>query len=717
MKQVLLSSGKIAIEEVPDPQEVENKVLVKVEFSCISAGTELAGITSSGKSLLKRAIAQPEKVKKVIDLALDKGISNTKDFIARQNSNSFTMGYSAAGTVIGVGKGIKKLKVGDRIACAGLGYASHAELVTVPENLAVIVPPEVEMSHASTVTLGAIALQGIRRAKPTIGETFVVIGLGILGQYTTQLLKANGCHVIGLDLESKRIELALSLGMEKGVYSSGSEAIQEIFELTGRVGVDGVIITASSASDEIISNAFQMCRKKGRVVLVGDVGLNLSRGDFYKKEIDFLISTSYGPGRYDNDYEERGNDYPIGYVRWTENRNMGEFLRLIANNSIKVDPLISKIYELVDAPTAYKSFHVEGENPVIVLLKYAVNVVSTPTVKIEYPLHSGNSANKVNLAVIGAGGFATSMHLPNIKSLSNLYNLHAVMTTHGHSATNVAKQFGAKYATTDYHSILKDPDIHAVIICTRHNLHERLVVEALEAGKHVLVEKPLAVSPGQLDSIISFIQKADNPSPILLTGFNRRFSPHIVKLKKHLANRRNPMIINYRMNAGYIPLDHWVHSPEGGGRNIGEACHIYDLFTHFTEAKIVSITANCIIPSNDYYSSADNFLTTLTFEDGSIATLTYTAMGSKGFPKEQMEIFCDGNVLTLNDYREISISGSNQKVKKSKRIEKGHYEELSEFAKTIKNGGAWPIPLWQQYQATKISLSVEEILKSNIVFK
>jgi predicted dehydrogenase/threonine dehydrogenase-like Zn-dependent dehydrogenase len=717
MKQVLLSNGKITIEKVPDPQEIDNKVLVQVEFSCISAGTELAGISNSGTSLVKRAIAQPEKVKKVVNLALEKGILNTKDFIARQNSTSFTMGYSAAGKVIGVGRGIKKLKVGDRVACAGLGHASHAELITVPENLAVIVPPEVESSHASTVTLGAIALQGVRRAKPTLGETFVVFGLGILGQYTAQLLKANGCHVIGLDLESKRIELALSLGMDKGVYSSGSEAIQTILELTGRIGADGVIVTASSASDEIISNAFQMCRKKGRVVLVGDVGLNLNRGDLYKNEIDFLISTSYGPGRYDNSYEVMGNDYPIGYVRWTENRNMGEFLRLISSNSIKVEPLISKIYELEDAPAAYKSFHTGGENPVIVLLKYAIDKMSMPSVRIENPLHSGNSADKVNIAIIGAGGFATSTHLPNIKSQSNAYNLQAVMTTHGHSATNVAKQFGAKYATTDYHSILRDPDTHAVVICTRHNIHARVVVEALEAGKHVLVEKPLAVCQDQLDSVISFTQKTENPLPVLLTGFNRRFSPHIMRLKQHLASRRNPMIINYRMNAGYIPLDHWVHSPEGGGRNIGEACHIYDLFTYFTEAKIEKISASSITPNNDYYSSTDNFVTTLTFEDGSIANLTYTSMGSKRFPKEQMEIFCDGTVLTLNDYREVLISGNNEKGRKSKRTEKGHHEELYEFAKTIKSGGAWPIPLWQQYQATEISLSIEEILKTNIDFK
>jgi predicted dehydrogenase/threonine dehydrogenase-like Zn-dependent dehydrogenase len=713
MKQVLLSNGNITVEEVPDPQEFNNKVLVKVEFSCISAGTELAGISSSGTSILKRAIAQPEKVKKVIDLALEKGVLNTRDFIARQNSTSFTMGYSAVGKVIAVGSGIKKLKVGDRVACAGLGHASHAELITVPENLAVIVPSEVESSHASTVTLGAIALQGVRRANPTLGETFAVIGLGILGQYTTQLLKANGCHVIGLDLEEERVDLALSLGMEKGVYSSGSEAIQTIHQLTDRVGVDGVIITASSNSDEIVSSAFQMCRKKGRVVLVGDVGLNLKRADFYKNEIDFLISTSYGPGRYDTNYEELGNDYPIGYVRWSENRNMGEFLKLIANKRIKVDPLISMIYELDDAPNAYKSFHEGSEKPIIVLLKYAINPESKPTVRIEYPVQSDHSADKINIGVIGAGGFATSMHLPNIKSLSNFYNLQAVMTTHGHSATNVAKQFGAKYATTDYHSILKDPDIHAVLICTRHNIHEKLVVEALNAGKHVLVEKPLAVSQDQLDSVISFTQKAESPLPVLLTGFNRRFSPHIRKLKKHLAGRRNPMIINYRMNAGYIPLDHWVHSPEGGGRNIGEACHIYDLFTYFIEAKIKTISAYSIAPDNDYYSCSDNFMTALTFEDGSIASLTYTAMGSKGFPKEQMEIFCDGNVLTLNDYRKVSICGSIKKDMKSKRIEKGHYEELSEFAKTIKHGGEYPIPLWQQYQATKISLTVEDILMSN----
>jgi len=712
VKQILLNSGSLVVEQVPDPQPARNKILIQVQYSCISAGTELAGIDSSGTSLLKRALAQPEKIFKVYDMAKSNGLLATRDAIKRQSSTSYPMGYSAAGSVIDVGANVKGFKVGDQVACAGAGFASHAEIINVPEKLSVLIPPDVVLKEASTVTLGAIALQGVRRANPTIGETFVVFGLGILGQIAAQLLRANGCKVIGIDLLGDRLKLALDLGMLSGVDPQSKDKINEVKRIHGLHGVDGVIITASSSTDQIISDSFQMCRKKGRVVLVGDVGLKLNRGDFYKNEIDFLISTSYGPGRYDDSYELEGNDYPLGYVRWTENRNMGAYLELIRNKNIQITPLISNIFPLQEAAQAFASFRDSNSNAIINLLEYDTTDTYSPKFKTEYFV-SKSSNSKVGISIIGAGGFASSMHLPNILHLSKDYELKGVMTSKGHNATNVAKQFNAKFATTDYSSILEDPETDAVIIATRHDIHEKITIEALKAGKHVLVEKPLSINQKQLNTIVEFIEQNQVNSPILMTGFNRRFSPLVQKIKSMIVKRSHPIIINYRMNAGYIPLDHWVHSEQGGGRNVGEACHIYDLFTFLTDAKVTKIEAQAVAPGNSYYSPYDNFTSILKFEDGSIASLTYSAMGAKEYPKEKMEIFCDGMVMSLNDYKELKIVGSEKYHSGSKRIQKGHREELAALASAIKSGGAWPIPFWQQRQATEISFRIEKILRQS----
>jgi len=719
MKQVLVRQGTVAVEEVPVPGVEPGTLLVRVDHSCISAGTEMSGVKSAGTPLWKRALRRPQAVMKVVEMAATQGISRTRHVIEGKLTSGSPTGYSAAGTVIDVGDGVDDLHVGDRVACAGAQCAHHAEVIRAPRNLVARVPEGLSLAPASTVTLGAIALQGVRRASPTLGETFVVIGLGLLGQLVSQLLKANGCRVIGTDLDSERIKLAESLGVDVGIRPGGGTDIEQIVRLTDGIGADGVIITAATPSNDVVSTAFKMCRKKGRVVLVGDVGLTLNRADFYAKELDFFISTSYGPGRYDRSYEEEGCDYPVAYVRWTENRNMTEYLRLLADGAVNVAPLIDSVVAIENAADAYASLEPAGgsSRPLIVLLQYPESSqVEGATARIvANRLASPARAGAVRLAVVGAGNFAKGMHLPNLQSLGELYSLRAIVSRSGHNATAVARQFGAGYATTDYQAVLADPEIDAVLIATRHHHHAAMVLEGLRAGKHVVVEKPLALSGTELTEISAFYEsvKETQEQPILLTGFNRRFSPHTQLLSERVRNRTNPLILNYRMNAGYIPLDAWVHGAEGGGRNIGEACHIYDLFVFLTGSRAVDVVARTIRPETGYYTHHDNFVATVTFADGSLATLTYTALGTREHPKESLESFVDGQVLVLDDYRKTEIRGHDGQGLRTKTIEKGHSEELKRFAQVIQQGGEWPIPLWQQFEATQISFRVEREIRAN----
>jgi len=621
-------------------------------------------------------------------------------------------GYSAAGIVLEVGAGVGDFRSGDRVACAGAQCAYHAEVIRVPRNLAVPIPDELGFEDASTVTLGAIALQGVRRAQPTLGETFVVIGLGILGQLAVQILRANGCRVIGTDLDPQRVQLARTLGMDVGLPVDGEPDIEEMARLTDGIGADGVIITAATSSDAVMSAAFQMCRKKGRVVLVGDVGLHLNRADFYAKELDFFISSSYGPGRYDRIYEEQGLDYPVAFVRWTENRNMAEYLHLLMEKKVLVAPLVSATYALDQAPAAYEPLR-HGSRPLIVLLSYTSARENGIQDRVIRNLRTKPTAGgRVRVAVIGAGSFAKGTHLPLIRELRKDYHLQAVVSRTGHNAAVAARQFGASYATTDYAQVLSDPDVDAVLIATRHHLHAAMTLQAIEKGKHALVEKPLALERAELEAIRNFFDALPNArqAPVLLTGFNRRFSPFSTRIKELVDRRTNPMIMNYRMNAGYIPLDHWVHTEEGGGRNRGEACHIYDLFTYLTDSRVSAVEAQALAPATGYYGRSDNFVATLRFADGSVATLTYTALGPRDYPKEQLEVFVDGKALALEDYRRLRVAGARRGGMSSRLPEKGHRHQLLAFARTVREGGEWPNPLWQQLQATDIALAVEELL-------
>jgi predicted dehydrogenase/threonine dehydrogenase-like Zn-dependent dehydrogenase len=706
MKQVLIQKGEILLENVPKPSIDKNEILVKNSYSCISIGTELNGIKSTSIPLWKKALNNPDKVKEVFKLALNTGLSKTFNIVEGIKDTKYPTGYSTSGIVVEVGAQIKDIMPGDRVACAGAQSAFHAEYISVSRNLCVKIPENVSLDEASTVTLGSIALQGVRRAEPTLGEIFVVIGLGILGQITAQILKANGCKVIGIDIHNTKIKLAKSLGID---YCLDPEDLNDkinIQRLTNGIGADGVIITAASNSNEIMSKAFHFCRKKGRVVLVGDVGLNLNRGDFYVKEIDFRISTSYGPGRYDPLYEVKGIDYPIAYVRWTENRNMLEYLNLISTKKVIINKLISNYFELDEASNAYNFLKNNSQSTTIALFKYDVEVNSNSTLQI---VHSKElKKDIINIALVGAGNFANSVHLPNLKKLKNYFNIHTISSKSGLSAKLSADKFNAQFCTTSFEDILSNDEIDAVIICTRHNLHSEMALKALKAGKHVLLEKPTALNLNQLSQIDKFFKSNTNDlKPLLLTGYNRRFSPHILKIKKIINNRTSPLIINYQMNAGYIPLDHWVHSEEGGGRNIGEACHIYDLFTFLTNSKIKKVNTNFMDSQTKYYSKFDNFITTITFKDGSIGNLIYSANGNKSVSKEKLTICVDGKHLELDDYKLLNIYDKTSTIFKTKYQEKGQTEELIEFANAIKTG-IWPIPWWQQYQVAEVSFLIDD---------
>ncbi len=720
MKQVLIRRGLVTVDEVPAPLIEPGHVLVEVAYSMISSGTEISAVEGTGKKLIKRAIEQPEKVAQLMEHLLNHGIKKTVTKVQSRLDAALPSGYSCSGIVIQVGEGVENIRPGDRVACAGAGIANHAEIVLVPRNLLVKVPDNCDLKAAASMTLGSIAMQGVRRADIRMGEMVAVIGLGLLGQITVQLLKASGCRVIGFDLDARRIRLAEELGADKAFLSNEVDTLKEVMHFTGGHGVDATIITAANQSNEIVQQAMNITRKKGKVILVGDVGLGLKRSPFYEKEIDFQISCSYGPGRYDEHYEGQGLDYPYAYVRWTENRNMQEYLRLIAEGRVKVDPIIEREYDISEASHAYEEL--QGENrPLAVLLRYSISDEQSMGKKLsrKIVLRSKLVSGKIGIAVVGAGDFAKNMHLPNLQELSDLYHIRAIVSATGSNAKATAEQYGADYATTNYEDVLNDPEVHAVLICTRHNLHAQQVIGALKAGKHVYCEKPLALTEEELESIISCygFSLADykagkakviesDADPIQTVGFNRRFSPAATRAGEILKDRTNPLMIIYRVNAGYIPLDNWVHGVEGGGRVIGEACHMFDLFNYLTGAEVESVDVSSISPATDHVSSRDNLVATLKYADGSVCTLIYTASGSPEMSKEYIEIYCDGKTLIVDDFKELRIHGSSAKGWKGAQ-DKGHLRELEAFGCSLRGSNRWPIPLEELISATEISFLVE----------
>jgi predicted dehydrogenase/threonine dehydrogenase-like Zn-dependent dehydrogenase len=698
VKQVLVRGGAVAVEDVPAPGVQARSILVRVEWSCVSVGTELSSVAMSGLPLYRRALKQPEQARRVLEIARNEGFVRTYKRVRGQLAAGLPTGYSAAGVVVEIGEDVAGFKVGDRVACAGAGIANHSELIVVPVNLAVKVPDTLGLDDASTVTLGSIALQGVRRATPTLGETVGVLGLGILGQLTVQLLLANGCRIVASDVDPVRIALAV----EHGAGDGGRDFPSRARALTDGFGVDAVIVTAATPSSEVVHQAAQACRKKGRVVIVGDVGLDLRRSDLYEKELDVVISTSYGPGRYDPVYELEGRDYPIGYVRWTENRNMEEYLRLLATGAVSLERLPQERRDVDEAPAAYEALKREGDRPMLVLLSYPeredAQVRTTPLRRA--PARPG----RIRVALVGAGAFAQGSHVPNLVGLRGAFELRCVMSRTGSVAKAVAERTDAAYATTDYAQVLSDDEVDLVLIATRHDLHAQLALDALHAGKNVFVEKPLALDEQGLTAIETFYAGRDGP--LLMTGFNRRFSPAVVRARALLAGRASPLVADYRMNAGYVPPDHWVHGPEGGGRNVGEACHVYDVFDALTQAGVASVTARSIAPGGRFLAN-DNFVATIAYEDGSVCALTYTALGHRDHPKERLEVFADGSVLTLDDYKSLSVTGSGDGWRAATQ-QKGHREELEALAAALREGGPWPISLEEQLRAMRIAFAVEE---------
>jgi threonine dehydrogenase-like Zn-dependent dehydrogenase len=599
MIQAIIKKGRVLPEVVPAPMVSKGSVLIKVVNSCISAGTELSAVASSGKSLIKKALEQPENVKKVIKMVNCDGLALAYAKIMGRLDLGSPTGYSISGIVLAVGEGIENIKVGDQVAAAGAGIANHSEYVDVPRNLVVRIPIGLDFKSASTIALGGIAMQGVRRADLRLGEMAVVVGAGSIGLLAVQMLKLSGVRVAVSDLDERRLEIARELGAELILNPSRENIVEMVNNWSGAHGADAVLFTAATSSSDPLSESFQMVKKKGRVVLVGVSGMEIKREDIYPKELDFLISTSYGPGRYDRNYEEKGKDYPYAYVRWTENRNMTEYLRLIHNGSIKLDSLIDAIYPIEQVTEAFESFKKSENKPLMVLLDYGLPELSQLETNLSHhrKVVLQNSPVKkdiIKIALVGVGGFATGMHLPNIIKLSDKYRLAAVMDRSGQKAKAIAHQYKANYATTNYDDILNDSEVDLVLIATRHDSHASLVLEALQAGKNVFVEKPLATNQEELDKIKTFYE-SDNPNkPVLLTGFNRRFSKYIVEIKKYTDQRINPLLIRYRMNAGYIPIDHWVH--ENGGRIIGEACHIIDLATAMINSTIISICVESLNP-------------------------------------------------------------------------------------------------------------------------
>jgi predicted dehydrogenase/threonine dehydrogenase-like Zn-dependent dehydrogenase len=638
--------------------------------------------------------------------------------LSELDDQGWNVGYSAAGEVIAIGDGVSDIQPGDFVACAGAGFANHADYVCVPRNLTCKIPKGCSTTAAATTTVGTIALQGVRRAETQLGETICVIGLGLIGQITVQLLKASGCCVIGADLNGSRVERAIENGMDAG-NADVEQLKQLVRDATGGYGVDRTIITAATKSDAVINLAMEVTRSKGRVVIVGDIGLNVQRSHFYRKEIDLVMSTSYGPGRYDRGYEIDGNDYPLSYVRWTLNRNMGAYLDLIASGKVDADGLIDKTIPVINAPQAYDELaNNPDDSPLGVLIHYPDDGTDLPEppdgTRIRIRGHRKAQQGPIRYALVGAGAFGTCMLYPQMGRVKNGFQIEAVVSKDTTRGGNFARANRIATLTTDLQDVLDDPQIELVVIATRHYEHADQVVRCLESGKHVFVEKPLALTWEELDRIVAVYEKL-TPKPLLMVGFNRRYSPAISALKKAISNRRSPLVINYRLNGGYIPLDHWVQDKQGGGRNLGEACHMYDVFRSLSGATVSSITARAIDPGALPYTKNDNFCASITYDDGSLAHLTYTAMGPKeGMAKERIEVFCDNDAYVIEDFKELYHCSGKAVVWQNSEPDKGHFEEMRQLGEAIAGREHDLINFNELIETSAVALHIEDQIQGKV---
>ena len=706
MKQVLqnMRDGKTTVTEVPVPTPHTGQALVKVAASLVSAGTERMLVEFGEKSLLGKARSRPDLVHQVVDKMKREGALPTLQAAFNRLDQPMALGYSSAGTIVALGDGMEGFKVGQRVACAGGGYAVHAEYDLVPRLLLTPLPESMDFESAAFTTLGAIALHGFRLADPQIGENVAVIGLGLLGLLAGQIAAAAGCLVFGIDTNPQRVALAASLGLSACLRDQAVDSAQAF---TLNRGFDVVLICADTPSNDPVELAALIARDRARIVATGAVGLTFPRKIYYEKELSFVNSRSYGPGRYDASYEENGRDYPVGYVRWTEARNFQAVVDLMAGGKLKVAPLITHRFPIEKAAAAYEVITGKKKQVFLgVLLTYPLDTSPGSRV-IRFNVQPSKREGLVTLGVLGAGLFANATLLPAIRKIPGI-QLAGIASAGGLHAQHSARKFGFAYAASSDDEILTDPNINTVAILTRHDMHAALVLKALQAGKHVFVEKPLAITPESLEEIVQALSSANS---LLLAGFNRRFAPLAVELSKFLADRREPLHMHYRVNAGCIPLNHWVHDPaQGGGRIIGEGCHFVDFLAFLAGAAPLSVSASAL-PDNGKYHQ-DNVSMTFTFPDGSLGVVDYLSNGDKSFPKERLEVFCGGRVAVLDDFRSLELVHAGQRRLVKKAQDKGWYGEWVAFSKAIREGGEPPIPYEQLVGVTKATFAVMESLRA-----
>lgn len=699
MKQLIqdLKNGQTLLEEVPAPLVKAGAVLIKTAHSLVSLGTERMLVEFGKAGLIEKARQQPDRVKQVLDKMKTDGIIPTLEAVFNKLNQPLPLGYCNAGIVEAIGNGVQGLSVGDRVASNG----NHAEYVCVPENLTAKIPDNVSDEEATFTVIGSIGLEGIRLCNPTLGETIVVIGLGLIGLVTAELLKVNGCRVIGYDPDQQKVEMALAKGILAFNSSQGNDPVKFVKHVTNEIGADGVIITASNKNNEIIHQAAEMSRIRGRIILVGVIGLNMLRDDFYKKELTFQVSCSYGPGRYDENYEHKGQDYPIGFVRWTEKRNFETILNAISSGQLNVKSLITERVLLENYEQIYGDMRKKGS--IASILVYPTDSKRTNSVSINSQTFEGK---KGVFGIIGAGNFTSSTIIPSMKAARA--NMKYIASAGGLTAKILARKGNISIAISDYQEILKDRDVDTVMITTRHNLHAKMVIESLQAGKNVFVEKPLCLTEEELQNIIT--THLSHFTSHILVGFNRRFAPLAQKMKQLLGE--GPKNIIATMNAGFIPSNSWVHDLEvGGGRIIGEACHYIDLCTFLAGSNVTAVCMNSmgiLIKEN-----SDNVSILLKYQNGTNAVINYFANGSKAYSKERIEAYNQEKTLILDNWRILSGYGTKGFSKMKTNLNKGHKEQFRLLVESIQKGGQPIIPFDEIVNTTKAGFAAIQSLKEN----
>jgi len=716
MKQVLqnMQSGKTSVIDVPVPQARPKTALIKTAASLVSAGTERMLVDFASKNLIRKAQSRPDLVRQVMDKAKREGIIPTIGATLNRLDQPLTLGYSSAGTIVASGTGLKGFRVGERVACAGAGYAVHAEYAVVPQNLLAKLPDNVDFESGAFATLGSIAMNGFRLANIQVGDNVAIIGLGLLGLITARISQAAGCSIFGLDIDPRRIQMAKKQGID---CCLNKDAEKSGLSFTNNVGFDAILICADTPKDDTVELAAKIARDRAHVISIGAVGLNLQRKSYYDKELFFQVSRSYGPGRYDKNYEENACDYPIGHVRWTEGRNMQAFVNLISHGKIEVNSLITHHFPIEKATQAYQLITNRVNQDFLgVMLTYPEKTLELEFIRI--PVYSSFSSSKqtsekLNLGVLGAGNYANAVFLPAIKSVGDV-GLHTIVSAGGNSAQHTARKFKFAYAASDENAILSEKKINMVAILTRHCDHANQTIENLKLGKHVYCEKPLALKEEELVLIERELKKKNHP--YLMVGFNRRFSPFGLSLKNAFMDRTEPLYAHYRINAGYLPASHWLHDPLiGGGRILGEGCHFIDFLIYLVGLPPSSIFARAMPDYGKY--NQDNTLLTLEFPDGSMGSIAYLANGDKSYSKEYIEVFCGGKIGILDDFSSLSIiqGGHRQQQKSHFGQDKGHRAAWQAFLDSIKNGSPAPIP-YQDVLATAYA-SIAAIRSLNLGIK